>query len=91
MLDLRSWQARLVFGFTALSIGLFLFLPIYWLTISSFKADAELYRIIPSAFPEAFTLKHFKTAIFEGEVFVQLKNSLIVSLSSAGINTILAL
>lgn len=91
MLDLSGWRAKAVFGAIALGIGFFLFFPVYWLTISALKTDAELYRIIPSPFPETLTLKHFETAIFRGGLLTQLKNSLIVSLSSASINTALAI
>jgi multiple sugar transport system permease protein len=90
MLDLRSWQAKLVFGGAAVLIGFFLFFPVYWLVTSSLKPDAELYRIQPTLIPETLTLKHFRTAIFEGGLPLHLTNSLIVSLSSATINATLA-
>ena len=64
MLDLRSWQARIVFGTVALLIAFFLFFPIYWLVISALKTDAELYRLRPTLFPETLTLTHFGTALF---------------------------
>ncbi len=91
MFDLRSRTAKLVFASVALSIGLFLFFPIYWLVTSSFKPDEELYRVIPSIFPESFTLKNFTTAIFRGDLPLQLQNSLINSTSAALLNTWLAL
>lgn len=90
MFDLRSLQAKLVFGTVTLLIGFFLFFPIYWLTVSALKPDAELYRLDPSLWPETFTLHHFRTAIFQGNLPTHLSNSLIVSLSSAFINTVLA-
>jgi len=90
MLDLRSWQARVVFGVVALMIGFFLFFPVYWLVISSLKTDAELYRLRPTLFPETPTLTHFSTALFRGNLPLHLMNSLIVSLSSATINAVLA-
>lgn len=90
MLDLRSWQAKLVFGVTTFLIAFFLFFPIYWLVVSSLKPDAELYRLRPTLFPEALTLAHFRTALFQGHLPLHLLNSLIVSLGSAVINTVLA-
>jgi multiple sugar transport system permease protein len=90
MLDLHSWQARLIFGAVALTIAFFLFFPVYWLVISSLKPAAELYRVRPTLFPETLTLEHFRTAIFEGGLPLHLTNSLIVSLSSAAINATLA-
>lgn len=90
MLDLRSWQAKLVFGVTAGLIGFFLFFPVYWLVVSAIKPDAELYALRPGLLPEAPTLKHFRTAIFQGNLPTHLMNSLIVSLSAATINATLA-
>jgi multiple sugar transport system permease protein len=91
MLDLRSLQAKLIFGILTLLIGFFLFFPIYWLVVSSLKSDAELYRLQPSLYPHAITFKHFQTAIFQGNLPLHLMNSLIVSGSSAAINTTLAM
>lgn len=90
MLDLSSRLARYTFGSIAIAIGLFLFFPIYWLVISAFKPDLELYRIIPTLYPHEPTLKHFATAFGRGNLLQQLKNSLLVSCSAAGLNTFLA-
>lgn len=90
MLDLSSRSAKLIFLAVALAIGFFLFFPVYWLVASSLKTEAELYLIRPTLFPREITLDHFRTAIFEGNLGLQLKNSLIVSLSSAALNATLA-
>ena len=90
MLDLSSRFSRFVFGAVAIAIGLFLFFPIYWLTISAFKPDAELYRIVPTLYPHDPVLTHFATAFGRGNLMQQLKNSLLVSCSAAALNTLLA-
>src|SRR5690606_25961143 len=91
MFDLSSTTAKAVFTFTLLLIAFFLFFPVYWMITSSLKADAELYRIIPSAFPEQITFKHYWTAITQGRLPLYLLNSLITSGASAALNTLLAL
>jgi len=90
MLDLSTTGAKVVFTLVALMIGLFLFFPVYWLVISALKSNAELYSLTPTLFPHSFTLEHFSTAIFRGDLPLHLMNSLIVSLSSAAINATLA-
>lgn len=90
MLDLSSTKAKIGFGITALVIGAFIFFPIYWLVISSLKTEAELYLVTPTLFPRELTLQHFRTALFEGDIGLQLANSLTVSLSSAVLNATLA-
>ncbi|MEM7567702.1 MAG: carbohydrate ABC transporter permease [Pseudomonadota bacterium] len=90
MLDLTTPQAKLGFGATALGIGAFLFFPVYWLFISAFKTDAELYLTIPTLWPNTWSLEHFRYALTEGGLLLQLGNTLTVSLGSALINCTMA-
>ena len=71
MLDLTSGKARLGFGVTAGLIGFFLFFPVYWLVISAFKTNEELYRIIPTVYPHRISLEHFRFALTEGGLLRQ--------------------
>jgi multiple sugar transport system permease protein len=91
MFDLSSRIAKIIFGLTLLLIGFYLFFPIYWMITSSLKGNGELYRVIPTWFPQEFTLAHYWSAIAESKLLTYLTNSLITSGSSATINTILAL
>lgn len=90
MLELSSRGARLAFAIFAITTGLFLFAPIYWLVVSAFKGNQELYRIIPTLWPQAPVLQHFRTAFERGDLMANLRNSLIVSGGSAALNTVLA-
>ena len=90
MLDLSSPQAKIGFGATALLIGFFIFFPVYWLVISAFKTNEELYRIVPSMWPQTWSLEHFRYALTEGGLLLQLGNTLFVSLGSALINCTMA-
>ena len=90
MLELSSRGARLAFAIFAIATGLFLFAPIYWLVVSAFKGNQELYRIIPTLWPQAPGLQHFRTAFERGDLMANLRNSLIVSGGSAALNTVLA-
>jgi len=90
MLELSSRGARLAFAIFAIATGLFLFAPIYWLIVSAFKGNQELYRIIPTLWPQAPVLQHFRTAFERGDLMANLRNSLIVSGGSALLNTVLA-
>ncbi len=91
MLDLNSLSARIVFALLLGLIGVFLFFPIYWLVISAFKGNSELYRIVPTLYPHDLTLEHFRTAFGRGRLGQQLQNSLLVSCSAAALNTVLAM
>lgn len=90
MLELSSTPVRIVFGVTAALLAAFLFSPVYWLIISALKGNAELYRIIPTLWPHDPVLTHARTAFERGNLFLNLKNSLIVSGGAAILNTLLA-
>lgn len=90
MLELSSRSARIIFGAIAILLALFLFLPVYWLVISALKPNQELYRIIPTLWPHEPVLTHARTAFERGNLFANLKNSLIVSGGAAALNTLLA-
>src|SRR5215203_1108690 len=91
MLDLSSGTAKTVFALMLGLIGAFLFFPIYWLAISAFKGNAELYRVIPTLYPQTPTLEHFRTAFGRGNLLLHLQNSLLVSGTAAALNTVLAM
>ncbi|TCU20209.1 carbohydrate ABC transporter permease [Rhizobium sullae] len=91
MFDLSSRTAKLVFGGTILLIGFYLFFPIYWMIISSLKANEELYQVLPTFFPRNLTLSHYWSLMTESQLGLYLLNSLITSGASATINTILAI
>ncbi len=90
MLDLSNLRSRMWFGVILTLMMMFLFFPIYWLVISAFKPNAELYQVIPTLWPHAPSLTHFRTAFGEGQLFVQLRNSLLVSGAAATLNIVLA-
>ena len=91
MLDLTGSLARTVFAIVLVAIAVFLFFPVWWLVISAFKGNAELYRLIPTLWPHAPTLVHFQTAFTRGNLLPQLANSLTVSCAAAALNTVLAM
>jgi multiple sugar transport system permease protein len=91
MLDLTGSLARTVFAIVLVAIAVFLFFPVWWLVISAFKGNAELYRLIPTLWPHAPTLVHFETAFTRGNLLPQLANSLTVSCAAAALNTLLAM
>ncbi len=59
--------------------------------ISSLKANAELYRVVPTPFPTMPSLEHFVRALTTGKLPMYLTNSLITSTCSAALVTLLAL
>ncbi|WP_375752845.1 carbohydrate ABC transporter permease [Vibrio sp. HN007] len=90
MFELRSWKAKVGFIAMLITIAFFLFFPVYWAFISAFKNNQELYRLDPTLLPNELFWGHFVSAIVDGNILLQLKNSLLTSTSSALLNATLA-
>lgn len=90
MFDLSHPVSRLIFLALLASIGIFLFFPLYWLVSTSFKTNAELFRVVPTLVPLAPTLDNFIDALTRGTLPRNLLNSIIVAGGSATLTTALA-
>jgi multiple sugar transport system permease protein len=83
---LRPWL--LTAGGIAIA-AVYLF-PVYWMVISSLKANPELFASVPTLYPHAPTLAAFRW-IFEREnVGLYLQNSAIISFSVTALTLVLA-
>lgn len=59
---------------------IFALFPIYWMLVTSFKTQAEVYNLIPTFWPKKFVITSYQTLLFAKNFLVNIKNSLIVSL-----------
>lgn len=66
---------------TLLIISNLLLFPIYWTFVTSFKSTAEIHQWPPTLFPQNFTLTHYRTALMQSPVPINLLNSAIYSLA----------
>lgn len=90
MFEIRTLREKIIFALIILAIAFFLFFPVYWAIISAFKSNEELYSLTPTFFPDKLFFGHFISALREGDVLLQLKNSLLTSTASALLNGVLA-
>lgn len=65
-----------------IALALFCLLPILWVTISSFKSGAELFRYPPTLFPQEFTFENYITALNKANFVLFFKNSFFVAIIS---------
>ncbi|MCI8525615.1 MAG: carbohydrate ABC transporter permease [Oscillospiraceae bacterium] len=71
----------------ALLIAVF---PIYWLIITSFKTSAEVYKKVPTFWPQTFTLEGYQKLAGD-HFFRALGNSFVTALTVAAATLLLAL
>jgi multiple sugar transport system permease protein len=64
-------------------IGLFAFLPLYWLAITSITPDDQVFSYPPKLFPTQITFDHYAKIFQTPAIFEYLRNSVIVSVITA--------
>jgi multiple sugar transport system permease protein len=71
---------------------LFALFPFYFMVITSFKHDAELYNLkaVPFLIQTGVTTDHYHYLFFKTEFWVWMKNSLIISVVSTSISLVIA-
>lgn len=92
-IETSIWEKLVFYISLALTIFIILF-PVYWMVISSFLPDSELYSTPPTVLPspDQLTLDHYYS-VFSTETFpflIYFRNSLIVALSVATLSVVVA-
>lgn len=64
--------------------------PLLWLLVSAFKSSGEMLANPTAIFPKDWTLENFKTVLFTLNFTVNIRNSLIVALSTTVIATFIS-
>ncbi len=72
---------------------IFALFPLYFMLVTSFKTDAELYDLeaIPFLIRKGITLEHYKLLLFETPFLVWFKNTVIISVLTTVIALVIAL
>jgi multiple sugar transport system permease protein len=65
-----------------IGLGLFFFLPFYWLVTTSLKADPEIFAMPPVWVPRHFLWGNFVRAVHYIPFFLYLKNTLVICVLS---------
>ena len=72
-----------VFTYIILIVFTLIYLvPIVWMTLSSFKPDAELFAYPPTIFPSSFSLENYLDAWGRGDFGLYFKNTTVVAVSA---------
>lgn len=76
---LESRAFKIITYLALLALLLWSLFPFYWMLITSFKPDAEMYRVKVTFWPADFTLKHYEKIFFDSPFPVQFRNSIVIS------------
>jgi multiple sugar transport system permease protein len=90
-IETSLWERVVFYGAIALTLFVSL-LPFYWMVVTSFMPESAIYSLPPSFVPQELTLKHYES-VFSPETFpfvTYFKNSLIISVITAGMSVVVA-
>ncbi|NSB14473.1 carbohydrate ABC transporter permease [Clostridium beijerinckii] len=89
---LKDKQKNIILCFVSICIACIMLFPIYWIIVSSFKTNAEIFASPPTFIPKDFTLSSY-TDQFTGKssIIVTLGNSCKVAFASMILACILAI
>lgn len=79
-LHMTSRQKNIILCIIAVLIAAVFLFPLYWIIINSFKLDGEIFRAVPTLWPEKFTLAAYQSQL--GNLLSNVKNSVIIALGS---------
>jgi multiple sugar transport system permease protein len=60
-------------------LGLFLLFPLYWMLVTSFKFNMDIYKFPPQLIPENFTFDNYREVLKDNSVLMYLVNNFTVS------------
>ncbi len=90
LFEIRTPWQKLVFALAFLCIGLYVFFPTYWMVITALKPGQEVFNPNPTFWPRTISLEGFREVFLDQRIWVYLRNSLTVSLSSSALATLVA-
>ncbi len=90
----KKRRQQIIYFVVATLCVIFLIFPIYWMVISSFKTEGELFAVVPTFFPRELTVqgyvKMFGTKFSGQSIVKSFFNSFYISIITTVITTVLA-
>lgn len=83
------WQKIVTYAVLAILLTAAL-VPIYWMLNTSFKQNAEIYRMTPTLWPAKFDFSSGYAKLLNSDFLIQLKNSFTVSMSVSVISVLIS-
>jgi multiple sugar transport system permease protein len=86
---LRRLRPYLVSGIAVAAVAIYLF-PLYWMAISGFKTQSEIFSDPPTFVPMAASLEAYRDIVLRENVLRYLRNSVMIALPVTVLTTILS-
>jgi len=82
----RYRRSTVVTAIVAVLLIIVYLFPVYWELVTSLKTEAEVFRAIPSFWPEQITFKNYLRPFLEDVYIYFLRNSILVAIGSVALN-----
>ena len=79
---------QIVMALAITLIGLYLLFPIYWMIVTAFKVNMDIYKMPPQMIPIHFTLQNYLEIFTDNSVVLYFVNNIIVSAGTTSITLI---
>lgn len=89
---INAKQKNIILCFIAIVIACIMLFPIYWIVVSSFKTNAEIFASPPTFIPKVFTISTY-TEQFTGKtnILIAFRNSSVIAVTSMILACLLAI
>lgn len=85
----KTKSFKIIIAISSVLIGVFVFLPLFWMINTALKTPDTTYSV--TLFTQSFTLENFRRVIADPQIMNYLKNSLLVSFTSAFAATLVSM
>lgn len=86
----KKRNRSMIYTIIAILIAIPLLFPLYWVVISSLKGDAEIFRKIPTFFPEKMVVETYVSQLTNPDTLRAIKNSFIIAIASTVLSMLLS-
>ncbi|HEX2926429.1 MAG TPA: carbohydrate ABC transporter permease [Ruminiclostridium sp.] len=84
---------QIILSVLSVAIAVVLLFPLYWMLVTSFKYEADIFKTHPSLFPERIFVDSYISQLSDGQfnMFRSFFNSAVISLSVMAVSTVLSI
>jgi multiple sugar transport system permease protein len=87
---------KIILNVVAIIVAIIMLFPVYWMIISSFKPNAEIFAAVPTFFPHTFTFDAYTSQVGASantgsNIYRSFINSVIIAVSAMFLSCVLAI
>ncbi len=87
----RSFISKMGTYSVLIVVSLLIVFPLFWMALTSFKSEVQLFSIPPIVMPSPFTMNNYETVLRNGSFVTYFGNSIYIAICTVAISTLLAI